>query len=241
MAPIIVIFPFSIFNLILTGLSGTMYQKGGMLPPRKEEFSLKVLLINGSPHRDGCTATALKEVGKALEDLGIQSEMFWVGSKPVPSCVACGSCQGGVGCVYDDGVNRILERCEEFDGLVVGSPVYYGCASGQIISFLDRLFHASGGRLAGKAAAAVVSCRRGGASTAFQQLNMFFGMNNLIVATSQYWNQVHGNTPQEVEQDLEGLQTMRTLAQNLAWILKGRAAGTPMPTYEPKIATNFIR
>ena len=123
-----------------------------------------------------------------------------------------------------------------------GSPVYYGCASGQLLSFLDRLFYAAGGRLAGKAAAAVVSCRRGGASAAFQQLNMFFGMNNMVVATSQYWNQVHGNTPQEVAQDQEGLQTMRTLARNLAWILRCRqAAAIPAPEREPWTPTNFIR
>lgn len=174
--------------------------------------------------------------------LGIETETHWVGREPVPSCIACGGCKKTGTCIYDDGVNRILERSEEWDGLVVGSPVYYGCASGQVISFLDRLFFASGGRWAGKVAAAVVSCRRGGASTAFQQLNLFFGMNNLVVATSQYWNQVHGNTPQEVAQDLEGLQTMRTLARNLAWILRCReAAALPAPEREPVTPTNFIR
>ena len=137
---------------------------------------------------------------------------------------------------------QAASRSHEWDGLVVGSPVYYGCASGQLLSFLDRLFYAAGGRLAGKAAAAVVSCRRGGASAAFQQLNMFFGMNNMVVATSQYWNQVHGNTPQEVAQDQEGLQTMRTLARNLAWILRCRqAAAIPAPEREPWTPTNFIR
>lgn len=202
---------------------------------------MKVLLLNGSPHKNGCTATALAEVGNTLEALGIQAEAFWIGNKPVPSCIACGGCRNGNGCVYGDGVNEILQRNQEFDGLVVGSPVYYGCASGQIMSFLDRLFFASGGCFAGKAAAAVVSCRRGGASTAFQQLNMFFGINNMVIATSQYWNQVHGNTPQEVRQDLEGLQTMRTLARNLAWILQCQQAGGPAPTHEAKISTNFIR
>lgn len=203
---------------------------------------MKLLLLNGSPHKDGCTATALWEVGRTLETLGIETETHWVGKEPVPGCVVCGSCKKTGKCIYDDGVNRILERMEEWDGLVVGSPVYYGCASGQVISFLDRLFFASGGRWAGKAAAAVVSCRRGGASTAFQQLNLFFGMNNLVVATSQYWNQVHGNTPQEVAQDLEGLQTMRTLARNLAWILRCQeAAGIPAPEREPVTPTSFIR
>ena len=203
---------------------------------------MKLLFINGSPHKDGCTAAALREVSRTLEELGIETETHWVGNKPVPGCIACGSCKKTGACIYDDGVNELLARSHEWDGLVVGSPVYYGCASGQLLSFLDRLFYAAGGRLAGKGAAAVVSCRRGGASAAFQQLNMFFGMNNMVVATSQYWNQVHGNTPQEVAQDQEGLQTMRTLARNLAWILRCRqAAAIPAPEREPWTPTNFIR
>ena len=203
---------------------------------------MKLLFINGSPHKDGCTAAALREVSRTLEELGIETETHWVGNKPVPGCIACGSCKKTGACIYDDGVNELLARSHEWDGLVVGSPGDYGCASGQLLSFLDRLFYAAGGRLAGKTAAAVVSCRRGGASTAFQQLNMFFGMNNMVVATSQYWNQVHGNTPQEVAQDQEGLQTMRTLARNLAWILRCRqAAAIPAPEREPWTPTNFIR
>lgn len=203
---------------------------------------MKLLFINGSPHKDGCTATALREVGRTLEELGFETETYWVGNQPVPGCIACGSCKKTGACIYDDGVNELLARSHEWDGLVVGSPVYYGCASGQVLSFLDRLFYAAGSRLAGKAAAAVVSCRRGGASAAFQQLNMFFGMNNMVVATSQYWNQVHGNTPQEVAQDLEGLQTMRTLARNLAWILRCReSAAIPAPEREPWMPTSFIR
>ena len=224
------------------GSDGIHAHGGAVLLKHKEEMPMKLLLLNGSPHENGCTATALREVGRTLEALGIETETHWVGREPVPSCIACGGCKKTGTCIYDDGVNRILERSEEWDGLVVGSPVYYGCASGQVISFLDRLFFASGGRWAGKVAAAVVSCRRGGASTAFQQLNLFFGMNNLVVATSQYWNQVHGNTPQEVAQDLEGLQTMRTLARNLAWILRCReAAALPAPEREPGTPTNFIR
>lgn len=200
---------------------------------------MKVLLLNGSPHEHGCTATALGEVKKELNRLGVDTWEIWLGNKPVPSCIACGGCKKGK-CIYDDQVNEILEKADEFHGIVVGSPVYYGCASGQTISFLDRLFHASKGRLTGKVAAGVVSCRRGGASTAFQQLNMFFGMNNLVVATSQYWNQIHGNTPEEARQDLEGLQTMRTLAQNMAWIMES-CGDSRHPQYEDKIATNFIR
>ena len=168
---------------------------------------MKLLFINGSPHKDGCTAAALREVSRTLEELGIETETHWVGNKPVPGCIACGSCKKTGACIYDDGVNELLARSHEWDGLVVGSPVYYGCASGQL-----------------------------------QQLNMFFGMNNMVVATSQYWNQVHGNTPQEVAQDQEGLQTMRTLARNLAWILRCRqAAAIPAPEREPWTPTNFIR
>ncbi len=200
---------------------------------------MKVLLLNGSPHENGCTALALREVGQELERLGHEPWYMWVGNKPVAGCTACGGCRNGK-CVYDDGVNEILAHGEEFEAMVVGSPVYYGCATGQIISFLDRLFYASRGKLRGKIAACVVSCRRGGATSAFQQLNMFFGMNNLVVATSQYWNQIHGNTPQEAAQDLEGLQTMRTLARNIDYLL-AHGVGVGHPSYEDKIATNFIR
>lgn len=200
---------------------------------------MKVLLINGSPHENGCTALALKEAGQELTRLGREPWYVWVGNKPVPSCIACGGCKSGK-CIYNDAVNEILAHAEEFDAMVVGSPVYYGCASGQIISFLDRLFFASGGRLKGKIAAGVVSCRRGGASSAFQQLNMFFSMNNLVIATSQYWNQIHGNTPKEAAQDAEGLQTMRTLARNIDHLLS-HGIGKDHPKYENKVFTNFIR
>lgn len=200
---------------------------------------MKVLLLNGSPHQNGCTALALQEVGQELTRLGHEPWYVWVGSKPVPGCIACGRCSSGK-CIYPDAVNEILSHADEFDAMVVGSPVYYGCASGQIISFLDRLFFASAGRLKGKIAACVVSCRRGGASSAFQQLNMFFGMNNLVVATSQYWNQIHGNTPEEAAQDAEGLQTMRTLARNIDHLLS-HGIGRDHPEYEKRISTNFIR
>ena len=200
---------------------------------------MKVLLLNGSPHQNGCTALALREVGQELQRLGHEPWYMWVGNKPVPGCIVCGGCKSGK-CVYNDGVNEILAHADEFDALVVGSPVYYGCASGQIISFLDRLFIAAKGRLKGKIAACVVSCRRGGATSTFQQLNMFFGMNNLVVATSQYWNQIHGNTPEEAAQDAEGLQTMRTLARNIDHLLS-RGIGKDHAEYEKMIATNFIR
>lgn len=206
---------------------------------------MKVLLINGSPHEKGCTYTALSEVADTLEKNGIGTEIFWMGKQPVSACIACGKCRENGTCVFDDGVNRIAGRMGEFDGMIVGSPVYYASASGQITSFMDRLFYVVGGQMKGKPGAAVVSCRRGGASAAFDQLNKYFSISSMPIVTSQYWNQVHGSTPEDVRQDLEGMQTMRTLGMNMAWLLKcieaGRKAGICNPVYEPKVATDFIR
>lgn len=206
---------------------------------------MKVLLVNGSPHQHGCTYTALKETADAFAARGIETEILWVGNGPVAGCTACGACRKTGKCVFDDLVNRIIERIDTYDGFLFGTPVYYGGPSGQILALMNRLFYSKSRAMAGKPVAAVVSCRRGGASAAFQQMNMHFMMTNMIVVTSQYWNQVHGNTPEEVLQDAEGLQTMRTLAENMTYILRcqeaGRAAGVPRPQYEPKIATNFIR
>lgn len=206
---------------------------------------MKVLLLNGSPHAQGCTYTALNEVGATLKKHGIDTELVHVGTRPVAECIACGSCKGGAPCIFDDGVNALAARLEEFDALVVGAPVYYAGPSAQICAFLDRLFYSAGGKLTGKPAAAIVSCRRGGASAAFDRLNKYFSINSMPIVTSQYWNQVHGNTPEEVLRDEEGLQTMRTLGENMAWLLRcieaGKAAGVPAPVYEPKRPTNFIR
>lgn len=206
---------------------------------------MKVLLINGSPHKEGCTYTALCEVADTLEKNGVETELVWVGTKPVAGCIACGKCKETGRCIFDDQVNELLEKMDSYDGMVVGSPVYYAGPSGQVCSFLDRLFYANRTSLAGKVGAAVVSCRRGGASAAFDRLNKYFTISNMPVVSSQYWNQVHGNTPEEVKQDEEGLQTMRTLAQNMAWQIKcikaGADAGMPLPEYEKKIPTNFIR
>ncbi|MBQ9748015.1 MAG: flavodoxin family protein [Clostridia bacterium] len=206
---------------------------------------MKVLLINGSPREHGCTDTALCEMVRVFEENGVETELLWIGKGPIAGCTACGACAKNGRCIYDDQVNGILARLDTIDGIVVGSPVYYAGVSGQITSFLDRLFYAGGGRMKGKPAASVVSCRRGGASAAFEIINKYFMMTNMPVVTSQYWNQVHGNTPDEVRQDLEGLQTVRTLAQNMTWLLRcieaGKAAGVPEPVYEPKVRTNFIR
>ena len=206
---------------------------------------MKVLLINGSPHEEGCTYTALKEVAGALEKNGIKTEFLYLGKKPVAGCTACQHCTKTGTCVVDDQVNQVLSRLPELDGIVVGSPVYYAGASGQLTAFLNRLFYAGGGRFAGKPGAAVVSCRRGGASAAFDQLNKYFTISGMPVAPSQYWNQVHGFTPADVRQDLEGMQTMRTLGNNMAWLLRcielGRANGVTMPAREKPVMTNFIR
>ncbi len=206
---------------------------------------MKVLLFNGSPHRAGCTYTALHEVEKQLHKHGIETEIYQVGAQPVAGCIGCGKCRDGNGCVFDDGVNALAARLDEFDALVVGSPVYYAGPSGQCTAFLDRLFYCASGKLKGKPGAAVVSCRRGGASSSYDRLLKYFGINSMPIVTSQYWNQVHGNRPEEVLKDEEGLQTMRTLAENLAWLLKcieaGRQAGVTPPQYEPGVKTNFIR
>ena len=207
---------------------------------------MKVLLINGSTHEKGCTFTALSEVAATLNKNNIDTEIFWIGKKAIHDCIACGHCFKAGRCVFDDdGVNSLIARLDEFDALVVGSPVYYAGPTGQIISFLDRLFFASGGKLSGKLGASVVSCRRAGSTASFDRLNKYFTIKNMHIVASQYWNGVHGNTPEEVKQDFEGLQTMRTLGENMSWLLKcieaGRKSGVPEPKHEPQVFTNFIR
>ena len=204
----------------------------------------KALLINGSPHECGCTYTALKELADTLNANGVETEIFWIGKKPVAGCVACRKCAETGECVFQDQTNELGARLDEFDAIVVGSPVYYGGPTGQICAFMDRLFYPRARKMAGKLAASVVSCRRGGASAAFDRLNKYFTISNMIVVGSQYWNQVHGYTPGDVRKDEEGLQTMRTLGQNMAWLLRcieaGRNAGITKPVYEDRIATHFI-
>ncbi len=206
---------------------------------------MKALLVNGSPHERGCTYTALREVEKVLAERGVDAEILYLGMKPIAGCIACGKCSETGACVWNDLVNEVGRRLDEFDALVLGSPVYYAGPCAQLTAFLDRLFFAYSGKMAGKLGASVVSCRRGGASAAFDRLNKYFTICNMPVVSSQYWNQVHGFTPEDVMKDHEGLQTMRTLAENMAWLLKsieaGRAAGVPAPRYEPRVATNFIR
>jgi len=206
---------------------------------------MKVLLLNGSPHQHGCTDTALQEVASVLRRRGIGADIFWIGTSPVAGCIACGGCAQTGRCVFDDGVNQVLDRLDEYDGLIVGAPVYFAGPAGQICCFLDRLFHCGKRRMAGKIAAGVVSCRRGGGSASFDRLNKYFTISHMPVVSSQYWNQVHGNTPEEVRQDAEGLQTIRSLGENMAWMLRAKEAakaeGVPDPVYEPVTPTNFIR
>ncbi|MBQ3396099.1 MAG: flavodoxin family protein [Synergistaceae bacterium] len=211
---------------------------------------MKVLLINGSPNEHGCTFTALNEVSDAMKRRGIETEIFWIGKKAVQGCIACFKCTEIGHCIFNDEVTKLAARIDEFDGFVIGSPVYYAGVSGSLCAFLDRFFFSGDNssnksRFANKPGACVVSCRRGGATAAFDRLNKYFTIKNMPVVSSQYWNQVHGNTPEEVKQDLEGMQTMRTLGENFAWLLKcidaGKKAGIDCPEREETVYTNFIR
>lgn len=213
---------------------------------------MKVLMINGSPNEKGCTYTALSEVATELKRLGVDSEILWLGKKAMQDCIACNKCRQLKRCVFDDLVNKTASRLSEFSGLIVGSPVYYGGSTGIVRSFLNRLFYSTldevklnASALNGMPAAAVVSCRRGGASMTFAQLNMYFEMQRMTQVCSQYWNQVHGHTPEEVRNDEEGMQTMRTLARNMAWLIKSAKLadenGLERPVYEDFQPTNFIR
>ena len=202
---------------------------------------MKVLLINGSPHKEGCTFTALSEIKDQLEKEGIDSEIFWIGNKPVRGCIACGKCGTLEKCAFDDDVaNEIIDKVLESDGLIIGSPVYYAGPNGALCAILDRVFYAASSKFAFKPGASVVSCRRGGSTASFDRLNKYFTISNMPIVASKYWNMVHGNTPEEVKQDLEGLHTMRTLARNMAWLLKS-IEGKDLSEQEEKVFTNFIR
>ncbi len=206
---------------------------------------MNVLLINGSPHKEGCTYTALSEVAGQLNHEGIDTQIVHIGKEPIRGCIACGGCVKTGYCVFkDDGVNDCIDLLKAADGFVVGSPVYYAAPNGALCAFLDRMFFAKSAPYAYKPAAAVVSCRRGGASASFDRLNKYFTISNMPVVSSQYWNSVHGNTPDEVRQDEEGLQIMRTLGLNMAWLMKCIELGKQTYAYpqrEEWKKTNFIR
>lgn len=205
---------------------------------------MKVLLVNGSPHAQGSTYTALREMQQEFEKAGIDTEMIHVGNKDIRGCVACGSCRKNGKCAFDDLVNEAASKFEACDGLVVGSPVYYASANATLIAFLDRLFYSAPFDKTMKVGASVVSARRGGLSATFDELNKYFTISGMPVASGQYWNSIHGNNAQEAAQDEEGLQIMRTLAKNMAFLMKSIALGKEkfgLPQKEPGKKTNFIR
>ena len=185
---------------------------------------MKVLVINGSPRAKGCTARALEEVIRVLNAEGIETELMQIGSQNIRGCLSCGGCRGTRRCVIDDAVNEASDKLRECDGLLVGSPVYYASPNGTLLSFLDRLFHSAASEMYLKVGAAVVSCRRGGAASSFEVLNKYFTICGMPVASSTYWNSVHGFTPADVEKDLEGLQVMRNLGRSMAFLMRAIAA-----------------
>lgn len=207
---------------------------------------MKVILINGSPHEDGCTNLALKEVEKVLQENEIETKLIWLGNKPIGGCIGCNHCiNTNNRCFMEDMVNEFLDEVAETDGFVFGSPVHFAAASGNLTSFLDRAFYGRGSLFAGKLCSSVVSCRRGGASAAFDQINKYALMSNMYVVGSSYWNQIHGNNKEEAKQDLEGLQTMKNLGKNMSYLLKcieyAKQNGVEKPVYERPVKTNFIR
>lgn len=209
---------------------------------------MKVLLLNGSPHKNKCTFTALSIVADQLQANGIDTEIVHIAAKPVRGCSGCGSCRKNdkKRCIYlDGGVNEVIDKLESADGLIVGSPVYYASPNGTVLSFLDRMFYAGGSYMSSKPAAAVVSARRAGTTASLDAINKYFTINRMPIVSSNYWNMVHGSTAEDVLRDEEGCQTMRILADQMAWMLKcieaGKQAGIEVPAGEPKIATNFIR
>lgn len=207
---------------------------------------MKVLLINGSSHEKGCTFAALEETARALNEKGIETEMIFLGNQPIADCIACQKCRTLGKCIFDDIVNRVLEKCKTADGFVFASPVYYAHPAGRLLSFMDRLFYAGGAHLAYKPAAAAVSARRAGTTAALDPILKHFTINNMPVVSSNYWAMVHGrlNAPQEVAQDEEGVQIMRVLGYNMAWLLKCIEAGKEkgiLPQPVEKVMTNFIK
>lgn len=211
---------------------------------------MKALLINGSPRRQGCTYTALSEAASALNEEGIEADFYWIGNKPIGGCIGCFQCANKKQCVFDDKVNEFTKLATNYDGFIFGSPVYYSGMNGSLMSFMDRVFFSATAQephpFRFKPAAAVVSARRAGTTSALDQINKYFFHQQMPIAASRYWNMVHGNTPEEVKQDEEGMQIMRYLGRNMAWLLRlkeaGEAAGVQTPKQEEKrIATNFIR
>ena len=209
-----------------------------------------VLLVNGSPHKSGCTHEALSVAADTLREEGIESEIYWIGNKPIGGCIGCYRCAELKRCVFNNTVNAFTEKATAFDGFIFGSPVYFSGMNGSMMSFMDRVFFSASRQdphpFRYKPAAAIVSARRAGTTSALDQMNKYFLHQQMPIISSRYWNMVHGNTPEEVRQDEEGLQILRVLARNMAWFLRlkeaGEQAGVPLPKQETdRIATNFIR
>jgi len=206
---------------------------------------MKVLILNGSPKANGNTAFALAQMAEVFAENGVETETVQVGSQLIRGCIGCGSCYKTNKCVFDDLVNEVAAKLPEFDGMVVGSPVYYASPNGTLISFLDRLFYSTGHiDKSMKVGAAVVCARRGGCTAAMDVLNKYFTISSMPVASSSYWNQIHGGKPGDAQQDLEGIRTMRNLAKNMVFLMKSIQIGKEewgLPQPEPKVFTNFIR
>ena len=211
---------------------------------------MKVILVNGGPHKNGCVNAALEEVSKTLNEEGISTEIFWIGTRPIAGCIACKTCAKTGKCVFDDVVNEFIEKAKEADGFIFGSPVHYAGATGAITSFMDRVFYlaSNSGKsdiFLFKPAATVISARRAGTTATYDQLNKYFGITQMPIISSRYWNMVHGGTPEEVKQDLEGMQIMRILGRNMAYYLKcieaGKEKGIKQPKQEKINFTSFIR
>ena len=205
---------------------------------------MKVILLNGSPHIHGCTATALDEMIKVFTEEGIETELIQVGNKSIRGCVSCGSCEKNGKCVFDDLVNETAPKFEAADGLVIASPVYYASANATLIACLDRLFFSTSFDKRMKVGASVVVARRGGCSATFDELNKYFTISGMPVASSQYWNSLHGREPGQASEDAEGLQTVRALARNMTFLMKSIALGKEkfgLPEVEPWQPTHFIR
>lgn len=211
---------------------------------------MKVLLVNGSPHMEGCTYTALREVERNLNNEGIETEIFWIQNKPIGGCIACKKCVELGKCVYDDVVNSFVEKAKSADAFIFGTPVHYAGATGNITAFMDRAFYSAscgghGDYFKYKPAATVISARRAGTTATYDQLNKYFGINQMPIISSRYWNMTHGARPEDVIKDEEGMQTMRILGRNMAYFLKcieaGKEKGIEIPKQEETIFTNFIR
>ena len=207
-------------------------------------MQMKVMLLNGSSHPDGCTALALRQAAKVIEEEGIGTEIIFLGNAPMADCIACGHCRKAGQCVFDDIVNEIARKAKDCDGFIFGSPVYYAHPSARLLTVLDRVFYSAGKNFACKPGAAVLSARRAGTTASFDVINKYFTINRMPVVSSTYWNNIHGNAAEEAAQDAEGLQTMTNLGKNMAWLIKcidlARKQGLEPPE-NPKIATNFIR